>query len=78
MLNRLKYHSETCVPKQPLTLCLYLTCEDIQRVHTAGRIASMLGMEGGHMIREGLGVLAQFYELGVRYLTLTHNCNTLW
>ena len=50
----------------------------ITEAHGKGKIASLLGVEGGHMIGEQLGVLRQLYDLGVRYMTLTHNCNTPW
>ena len=51
---------------------------DIETAKASGKLASLLGMEGGHMIGESLSVLRMFYELGVRYLTLTWNCNTGW
>lgn len=51
---------------------------DIRAAHRAGRIASLLGMEGGHAIENSLGALRAFYELGARYMTLTHNAHTDW
>lgn len=51
---------------------------DIERAMKSGRIASLLGAEGGHSIASSLGVLRQFHDLGVRYMTLTHNTNTGW
>jgi membrane dipeptidase len=51
---------------------------DIRAAHRAGRIASMLGMEGGHAIEDSLGALRAYYDLGVRYMTLTHNVHTSW
>ena len=51
---------------------------DIRAAHKAGKIASLLGMEGGHAIEDSLGALRAYYDLGVRYMTLTHNVNTSW
>jgi membrane dipeptidase len=54
------------------------TVADIRAAHREGRIASLLGMEGGHAIENSLGVLRAYYDLGVRYMTLTHNVNLDW
>jgi membrane dipeptidase len=62
----------------PDTFELALTADDVDRAFAAGRIASLLGAEGGHSINESLGVLRMLYALGVRYMTLTHNNNTPW
>jgi len=51
---------------------------DIMKVFKQGKMASMIGIEGGHSIGNSMGSLRMMYELGVRYLTLTHTCNTLW
>ena len=66
------------VRRYPDALELALTAADVERICASGRVASMLGAEGGHSIASSLGVLRMFYELGVRYMTLTHNKNTGW
>jgi membrane dipeptidase len=57
---------------------LALTSDDALRIFRAGRIASMLGMEGGHALENSMGALRAFYDLGVRYMTLTHSANIDW
>jgi membrane dipeptidase len=54
------------------------TADDIERIFAAGRIASLMGLEGGSMIGSSLAVLRQFYALGIRYMTLTHWLTTRW
>lgn len=54
------------------------TADDIERIHKAGRIASLIGVEGGHMIEQSPAALRVFYELGGRYMTLTHWDNVEW
>jgi len=54
------------------------TADDIVRAHAAGKIASLIGIEGGYAIENSLANLRMFYELGVRYMTLTHGGNTAW
>jgi len=54
------------------------TAQEARSAFAAGRIASMLGAEGGHSINSSLGVLRALHRLGVRYMTLTHNENTPW
>ncbi len=66
------------IDRYPDDLELALGADDIERVHGAGRIASLLGAEGGHSIESSLGVLRQLYAVGVRYMTLTHSSNVAW
>jgi membrane dipeptidase len=66
------------VARYPEALELALTADDVDRIFAAGRVASLLGAEGGHAIAGSLGVLRMLYALGVRYLTLTHNANVGW
>jgi membrane dipeptidase len=54
------------------------TADDIERIHQAGRIACLLGVEGGHMIENSPAALRTFHELGARYMTLTHWANIDW
>ncbi len=60
------------IERYPKDLALALTAADVERANADGRIASLLGMEGGHAIENSLGALRDFYRLGVRYMTLTH------
>ena len=62
----------------PADMQLALTAGDVERAMKAHRIASLMGMEGGHSIGNSLGVLRQMYALGARYMTLTHFKNTAW
>lgn len=62
----------------PEDLSLALTADDVEAAVAEGRIASLLGMEGGHSIGSSLGVLRQMYDLGARYMTITHSRNTPW
>jgi membrane dipeptidase len=57
---------------------LALTAEDVDAAWSHGKIASLLGAEGGHSIGSSLGTLRMLYAVGVRYLTLTHNDNVPW
>jgi membrane dipeptidase len=66
------------VRKYPQAFELALTADDIERIHKAGKIASLIGMEGGHSIDNSLADLRMFYRLGARYMTLTHTSNTPW
>jgi membrane dipeptidase len=59
-------------------LALATTVEDVEAAWQSGRIASLMGAEGGHQINESLGTLRMLHRLGVRYLTLTHNDNVPW
>ncbi|KAI7862989.1 dipeptidase 1 precursor [Spinellus fusiger] len=62
----------------PETFKLVTSTKQFKKAFKHGRIGSMLGMEGGQMIDSSMAALRSFYGLGVRYMTLTHNCHTPW
>ncbi len=66
------------IRRYPDQLALARSADEVLAAHRSGRIASLLGMEGGHCIASSLGTLRMMYALGVRYLTLTHARNTPW
>jgi membrane dipeptidase len=66
------------VARYPDALELALTADDVRRITAGGRLASLMGAEGGHSIASSLGALRSLYQLGVRYMTLTHNLNLPW
>jgi membrane dipeptidase len=66
------------IARYPERLALALTADDIEREFKRGRVASLLGMEGGHVLENSLGTLRSYYDLGARYLTLTHNVTLDW
>ena len=66
------------VARYPGTFEMAYTADDIVRIHREGRIASLIGIEGGHQINDSMAALRQMYVLGARYMTLTHTLNTNW
>jgi membrane dipeptidase len=66
------------IERYPDTFTLASTAADIRQAKAAGRIGGMLGAEGGHAIEDSLALLRMYYDLGVRYMTLTHNNHTSW
>ncbi|MCB5179095.1 dipeptidase [Streptomyces antimicrobicus] len=66
------------IDRYPGDLVRALTADDMEAARASGRIASLMGAEGGHSIDNSLATLRALYRLGVRYLTLTHNDNVDW
>jgi membrane dipeptidase len=66
------------IERYPDVFELALTAADVRRSFAAGKIGSLLGMEGGHALENSLGALRAYYDLGVRYMTLTHNVTLDW
>jgi membrane dipeptidase len=66
------------VARYPDTFALARTADDVRRIHRSGRIASMIGVEGGGQIDDSLAVLRTYHDLGAGYLTLTHVLTTRW
>jgi membrane dipeptidase len=64
--------------RHPNDVALAGSVEDIRRIVEGGRIAFLMGVEGGHILEESLAALRTFHRLGVRYLTLTHSFHTSW
>jgi len=62
----------------PDTFEIATSTRDIERIHKSGKIASLIGLEGGHSIDNSLGVLRQLYNAGARYMTITHSKNVDW
>jgi membrane dipeptidase len=64
--------------RYPDDLEMAYTAADVRRIHRSHKVASMIGIEGGHQINNSLAVLRQMYDDGARYMTLTHSTNTAW
>jgi membrane dipeptidase len=64
--------------RYPADFAMAYTAADVRRIHKSRKIASLIGIEGGHQINNSLAVLRQMYDAGARYMTLTHTTNTPW
>jgi membrane dipeptidase len=69
---------ETMIARYPDNFALARSADDIVRIHADGKIASLIGVEGGHMIENSLDTLREFYDRGARYLGLTHSQTIDW
>ena len=63
--------------RHPESLEMAFTADDIRRIQKTGKIAALMGIEGGHAIEDNLSALRQFYRLGVRYITHAHEYQQL-
>lgn len=75
MIDTVRYD---IIAKNPKDFELALTADDIVRIHKKGKIASLMGIEGGHAIEDSPRLLRDFYQLGIRYMTLTHSNTNHW
>jgi membrane dipeptidase len=66
------------VERYPNDFTLATTADDIERIHKQGKIAALIGIEGGHAIEDSLRLLRDYYDLGIRYMTLTHTNTNGW
>ena len=75
MIDTVRYD---IVERHPRDFSLVLKADDIERAHKQGKIAALIGVEGGHSIEDSPRLLRTFYTLGVRYMTLTHSNTNNW
>jgi len=66
------------VERYPNDFVLATTADDIERIHKQGKIAALMGIEGGHAIEDSLRLLRDYHDLGIRYMTLTHTNTNSW
>src|SRR5580704_11017293 len=66
------------IGRYPNDFVLATTADDIERIHKQGKIAALMGIEGGHAIEDSLRLLRDYYDLGIRYMTLTHSNTNNW
>jgi len=66
------------IARYPNDFVFATTADDIERIHKQGKIAALMGIEGGHAIEDSLRLLRDFYALGIRYMTLTHSNTNNW